>query len=119
MLTTVCNVILACKHLWQLWRGAPATMGCPAVPHLRLTPENCICPCCVCVILLQPYHQQYLSRGGRFNQPQDASKGCNGEAHTTPHLHTTAGTASFNQYSTAQSRNSRSVVFCTSKAVCA
>ncbi|WIA35526.1 hypothetical protein OEZ86_003952 [Tetradesmus obliquus] len=25
----------------------------------------------------EPYHQQYLSRGGRFNQPQDASKGCN------------------------------------------
>jgi hypothetical protein len=38
-------------------------------------------PCCVLLSspLLQPYHQQYLSRGGRFNQPQDASKGCNGE----------------------------------------
>ena len=30
-------------------------------------------------MLLQPYHQQYLARGGRFGQGQDASKGCTGE----------------------------------------
>ncbi|KAG5184159.1 methionine sulfoxide reductase [Tribonema minus] len=24
----------------------------------------------------EPYHQQYLSKGGRFNQPQSAEKGC-------------------------------------------
>lgn len=48
MLTTVCNVILACKHLWQLWRGAPATMGCPAVPHLRLTRKLYLLMLCVC-----------------------------------------------------------------------
>jgi peptide-methionine (S)-S-oxide reductase len=25
----------------------------------------------------EAYHQQYLSRGGRFGQPQSAEKGCN------------------------------------------
>ena len=24
----------------------------------------------------QNYHQQYLSKGGRFNRPQSAEKGC-------------------------------------------
>ncbi|EFN53814.1 hypothetical protein CHLNCDRAFT_25450, partial [Chlorella variabilis] len=27
--------------------------------------------------LAEDYHQQYLSRGGRFNRPQSAEKGCN------------------------------------------
>jgi peptide methionine sulfoxide reductase MsrA len=25
----------------------------------------------------ETYHQQYLSRGGRYGKPQDPSKGCN------------------------------------------
>lgn len=27
----------------------------------------------------EEYHQQYLSKGGRFNQPQSADKGCTDE----------------------------------------
>ncbi len=25
----------------------------------------------------EPYHQQYLARGGRFGRPQNPTKGCN------------------------------------------
>jgi len=34
---------------------------------------------CLCIRpAVQPYHQQYLARGGRFGQPQDSTKGCTG-----------------------------------------
>lgn len=32
---------------------------------------------------LQNYHQQYLSKGGRFNRPQSAQKGCTDKASAT------------------------------------
>jgi hypothetical protein len=45
----------------------------------RVYHPTCAALRCTICCAVQPYHQQYLARGGRNGAAQDPSKGCTGE----------------------------------------
>lgn len=59
----------ACIDLVLVWRGARACVGCRNPIVTEVDDIKMYYPA-------EPYHQQYLSKGGRFGRPQDSSKGC-------------------------------------------
>lgn len=64
---------------WHLIREAIYLLHCRTALHLLISVSAevlIICMMCLYLPVPQEYHQQYLSKGGRFKAPQSAEKGC-------------------------------------------